>query len=256
MKKKYLIFLLVFMAVVAIGAFFSSAVRQQKAWLPVKQGPIISAIYGLGTVTSNKIYQLKVGVATHVQHLYVHEGDEVQAGQPLVQFSSLPLYKADFSGTITSLSLHVNETVYPQNELLTLMDLSDCYIRVALEQEAAVKIHKGQKVKLSFSGLPNQTFEGIVTSVYPKDQESYAKIAVNKLPGSILPDMSSDVAIILDQKENALLIPTQAIQNSKITLRRAGQIKQILVQLGTINDEYAEVISKNLQSGDEVLVKA
>lgn len=256
MKRPSIVSILTLAIVVFIGvSIFKRYSSSPATWQPIKQGPIVEAIYGLGTVTSDKIYHLKVGVPSHVKKLYVHEGDEVQAGQALVELNSMPIFKANFAGTITSLSLHANETVSPQSEVLTLMDLTDCYVRVSLEQEAAVKIHKGQSVKLSFSGLPNQSFDGVVTSVYPKDQESFAKITVNNLPKSILPDMSSDVAIILDKKENAILIPMQAVQNSIVTIKRQGKTQKVTVQLGSINDDYAEVLSDNIKINDEVLVK-
>lgn len=225
-------------------------------WVRVKQGPVISAIYGLGTVTSDRIYHLKVGVTSSVKQLFVHEGDEVKAGQPLVQMNNLPLIKANFSGTITSLPLHINETVYPQTEILTLMDLTSSYVLVSLEQEAAMKIQKGQQVKLTFSGLPNESFAGTVYSIYPKAQEFYVKIIPEKLSKTILPEMSSDVAIILERKENAILIPAQAIQNAMLTIRRNGKVEQVAIEVGAANGNEVEVISNNIKLNDEVLVKA
>lgn len=225
-------------------------------WVRVKQGPVITAIYGLGTVTSDRVYHLKVGVPSCVKQLFVHEGDEVSVGQPLIQMNNLPQIKANFSGTITSLPLHVNETVYPQTEILTLMDLRSSYVLVSLEQEAAMKIHKGQQVKLTFSGLPNETFAGTVHSIYPKNQEFYVKIIPDSLPKNILPEMSSDVAIILERKENALLIPADAIQNAMLTIKHAGKVEKVNVEVGASNKNDVEVISNNIQLNDEVLVKA
>lgn len=256
MKKTLRISLVVIVALLIITLwmlYHRSATHAN--WQPVKQGPIVSAIYGLGTVKAEKIYRLEVGVISHVKKLYVREGDDVQKDQPLIEFDNLPQYKAPFSGTITSLPLHVNETVYPQTEVLLLMDLADRYVLVSLEQEAAMKIHKGQKVRLSFSGLPNQVFNGVVSTVYPKDQESYAKIMVTQLPASILPQMSSDVAIVIDEKANALSIPIQALHNSAVTIRRLGKTQQIVVEVGAMNEDYIEVLSNNIQAQDEVWVK-
>jgi multidrug efflux pump subunit AcrA (membrane-fusion protein) len=253
MKKSRIIILA--SLIIIVGWFSTHHSSAKSKWITINTGPIASAIYGLGTVTSDKIYNLKVGVTTSVKEVFVKEGDDVQAGQPLIQFVNLPLVRAAFAGTVTSLPLHVNETAYPQTEALTLMDLKDCYILVALEQEAGIKVRKGQKVKISFSGLPDQVFEGIVNSVYPKDQEVYVKITSNQLPPTILPEMSADVSIILNEKTDALLVPLQAVQNSTVTLRRNGKTIKESIKLGAISDEYGEIISNNIKNNDEVLVK-
>lgn len=42
---------------------------------PIKRGAIIDSVYGIGTVQSNKIYQLKLGVVATIKELFVKEGD-------------------------------------------------------------------------------------------------------------------------------------------------------------------------------------
>jgi membrane fusion protein, macrolide-specific efflux system len=255
--KKILIIVLAALFLFTVSSWlYRQTVMRSASWEEVKRGPIVSAVYGLGTVTSSYIYHLKVGVTTRVDNIYVKEGEQVKEGQLLVQFNNLPPFKALFSGTVTSIPVFANETVYPQTEILTLMDLSNCYVLVSLEQEAAIKIQKGQNVKLSFSGVPDETFNGVVSSIYPKDQQFYVKIIVDKLPQSILPEMSSDVAIVLDKKTDALLVPVAAVKNSIITVQRDNKIKKIRVKLGVISDDYAEIVSNNINVGDKVLVSS
>ncbi|MCW5588704.1 MAG: efflux RND transporter periplasmic adaptor subunit [Legionellales bacterium] len=254
LSRRLVLILSLIILLILVGIFFYWHKHRQHSWVPVKRGPMVTAIYGLGTVTSKHIYHLKLGITTTVKKLYVVEGDDVRKGQALVEFTDSPLVRANFAGTITSLPLHENETVYPQTEILTLMNLNEAYILVSLEQEAAVKIHKGQAVKVSFDGLDNQTFQGIVESVYPNQQEFYVRIKVDNLPKNILPEMSSDVAIILNTTPSAQLIPVNAIQNDTVTIKRHHKIIKEKIKIGIINNNQAQVISNNLQDSDHVLV--
>src|SRR3989338_7440611 len=51
---------------------------------PIKRGSVIESVYGIGTVTATKSYQLKLGVTSTIRRLYVKEGDQVGKGQALV----------------------------------------------------------------------------------------------------------------------------------------------------------------------------
>src|ERR1035441_4530028 len=50
---------------------------------PVQKGTIIESVYGIGTVTANKIYRISPGVVNTIAYLYVKEGDDVKKSQKL-----------------------------------------------------------------------------------------------------------------------------------------------------------------------------
>src|SRR5690242_18128984 len=63
---------------------------------PIKKGPIVQSVYGIGTVTANKTFQLKPGTTLTVRRLYVKEGDHVERGEKMVDLESAS-FAAPFS---------------------------------------------------------------------------------------------------------------------------------------------------------------
>jgi len=101
--------------------------------VPLERGPVIEAIYGLGTVTARRIYRLQLGVESDLKKVFVREGDRVQAGAPLVQLGGFGEFRAPFGGTITQLPFKEGENVFRQVPIVTLVDLRDRFIEVSLE---------------------------------------------------------------------------------------------------------------------------
>ncbi|WP_423064068.1 efflux RND transporter periplasmic adaptor subunit [Candidiatus Paracoxiella cheracis] len=251
MKKRKNFFIIAVTALVT-HRFFK---HHQGQWIQVRRGPVIKSVYGLGTVTADKVYKLTVGVTSTVQKFYVKEGQYVTKDTPLVALTMLPTIRAPFSGTIISLPLHDNETVYPQTTVLTLMDLKQRYVLVALEQQAAMEVRKGDKVIMNFESLRDKNFTGTVTNIYPKDNNFYVKIDAPDLPEQILPDMTADIAIITNHIDNAVQVPTAAISHSEVTIKNGHQKITKKISIGVVTNGWAQITSDNITPSDAVLIK-
>ncbi|MSR88291.1 MAG: HlyD family efflux transporter periplasmic adaptor subunit [Candidatus Margulisbacteria bacterium] len=217
--------------------------------ISVKKGSIVQAVYGLGTVTARRSYTLKAGVVDSVTKLYVTEGQAVKKGQALLKTETE--FQAPFSGTITSLPYKLGEVIFPQNPILTLTDLSDMYIVVSLEQEAALLVRKGQKVIVSFETIRNVRFTGHVSTLLSNENQFLVRVEGLKFPPNILPGMTGDVAIEISKKNQALLIPIRAITNGHQVTLKNHQTQQIT--LGIVDGEIAEILS-GLHEGDSLIL--
>lgn len=69
--------------------------------------------------------------------------------------------------------------------------------------------------------------------------------------------MSATASITLESKDNALLVPVDAIESidgqKYVQVADGAEIVQTPVTVGLINDEYAEV-TEGLSAGDQVVV--
>lgn len=84
MNKKRIYVLAGFFILIAVAAWiFRFSINQEKV-TPMR-GDVVEAIYGLGTVSADKIYNVRVGVAITVTKLFVNEGDLVSRGMPIIQ---------------------------------------------------------------------------------------------------------------------------------------------------------------------------
>ena len=253
MMIKKILWVLLGIAIVAGFFIYKNRESNPKGeWMRLKKGPIIEAVYGIGTVTPKYTYQVKTAIATTVEVLYVEEGQRVKKGQKLALLDTL--FKAPFTGTITSILYKTGETVNPQTSVLTLVDLRHCYMVVNIEQQGAVKLRIGQEATLSFESLRDRQFVGSVKHIYSNNGQFLVHIDCPNLQENILPGMTADVAITLRKKNEVLTVPIIAIKNGSVTRRRNKQIAKIAIKTGTIDSQMVEVINSDLQDGDDVWV--
>jgi membrane fusion protein, macrolide-specific efflux system len=221
---------------------------------PLKRGSMMECVYGVGCVTSDHTFQVKSGIPSKVRTLYVKEGDLVDLGSKLMELEAL--FTAPFAGVVTSICVSPGEVASPQAPLLNLVDLKNRHVLVTLDQIGALRVQKGQTVNLSFDGLREQTLHGKVTAVYPKDYHFLVRIDVVDLPASILPGMTGDVAIEIVEHANVFLVPVGALDKNQIYIKRNEQKPYpVTIRVGLIDQTMAEVISDELQEGDQLVLQ-
>lgn len=244
-----------FLAGLGIGVRFVLVRSDGTLSDPLRRQTIVQAVYGIGTVTATRSFQLKPGVTGTVGALFVREGDSATQGAKLAQIDST-LYRAPFGGTIVNLPFKVGENVFANFPVLTLVDLTDRYIVVTLEQQGALRLKEGQKAKLSFDTIRSENYDGVVQSVYSYANSFLARIDCSTLPTRILPGMTADVAIEIREKADALVIPLAAYDKGALWVKRGiGIPRRVEVKTGIVDKDLAEIVSGDLQPGDQVLVR-
>lgn len=216
------------------------------------KGEVIEAIYALGKVKSHQTYDVLVGVMSVVLKNYVKEGDEVKKGDPLIKFDSGAVFRAPFSGTVTFVKLREREIAIPQVTVLRMADIKDRYIELTLEQEAALRIRKGQKAKVSFESMRGKVVTGAITAVFPREDEFLAHVSVPELDPNVLPGMTADVTVEIGRIDDALLIPYKAVSNGMVTVRRERSWKKEKVELGHFDGTFVEIKGGPLTVSDEI----
>ena len=222
---------------------------------PIVRGSILESVYGIGTVTARKSYQLKSGVTNIIRKIYVREGDHVMKNDKLVDLDSTS-FRAPFSGTLAWVPIKEGELAFAQAVLLTLTDLTDRYLIVSLDQRGALRVKIGQQARISFDSFRDEAYEGFVEAVYANDNNFLIRINASKLPSQILPGMTADVAIGILKHDNVLLIPTSAISEGGVLVQQnSGKAKSTPVQFGIVNGTMAEVLSGDLKEGDRLAIQ-
>jgi membrane fusion protein, macrolide-specific efflux system len=224
---------------------------------PLKQGTIKEAVYGIGTVTASQSFQLKSGVTTTIRRLYVKEGDIVKKGAPLVDLEGTSLFTAPFDGTITSVPFKERETVFAQSIVIILTNLKDRYILVSLEQQGALRVKSRQKAVINLDTIREHSFEGDVQSIYSNGIDFYVRIATSQLPDYILPGMTADIAIVIKEKDNVVLIPVAAIGKDGVLVQHDGKgiPKKVQVKIGLVDGAVAEVLEGDIKEGDRIVTR-
>lgn len=218
------------------------------------KGEIVEAVYGLGIIKSENTYHAKAAIVTSVEKFYVNEGQDVEKGTKLFITDQGIVYKAPFDGKITDKVVTVGENLFPQSIILTLVDLQNLYLEVSLEQQAAMKLKKDVKAEITFEFFRNKKLIGEITSIYPKNDQFVAKVLLKEWPEGILPGMSADVAFEVARKANATLVPSNAIANGNLVIKRDNKKHKLKVSIGISDEDKTEILSPELLESDEILI--
>lgn len=255
MKAKVLIPIGIVISIIAIFAMKNIYLKKSYELIHPKKGEVLEAIYGLGKVVSDETFEVKVGVVTSVEDLYVKEGDQVSRKQKLIELDGQRIFHAPFSGTITKINYEKGEVITPQSVVLKLENLSKLYVEVSLEQNAALRVKAGMKTNITFESQSQRKYEGIVRHIYPRDGEFITRVEVQGLSAGILPGMTADVVIVVGKKENVLLVPIKSVIDGKVSISHEGKKKKVKVETGNSDGMWVEVKEGDIHLDDQIMMK-
>jgi membrane fusion protein, macrolide-specific efflux system len=253
-NNKKILTSIIALVLVIFAIFLSSSKLSFQDKVKPKRGSVVESIYGLGTVTADDIFRVRAAMTLSVQKLFVREGDQVKVGDPLVKLDT-NIMRSQIFGTVTEVSYKTGELVIPQASIITVTNLQHLFLEVSLEQQSILRVKEGQQVVISFESLREEKYEGTVVSIYPRDNQFIVRIAIKNRPQEVLPGMTADVAILVGNKTDVLLIPIRCIVAGQVTRIRNGKKERIPIKLGVIDGEWGEVISDNIAEDDELLIR-
>jgi membrane fusion protein, heavy metal efflux system len=220
-----------------------------------------------------KVVAISSRVAGRVTKLTVHDGQRVKAGEFLMEIESRVVadppprltFNAPIDGVILETTVVPGGTVEPNNNLLTLVDLSevDVVAQVFEAQIGAVKI--GQTVRIKALAFPDLTFTGKVTTTAANLERDTGTLRVfvhtENPEHKLLPGMRAQVSFVVEEMEAAVVVPRSAV------LGEAGDLfvyRQIMttpfayertpVVVGLRDDRYIEIV-EGVLPGDRVVTR-
>jgi HlyD family secretion protein len=178
--------------------------------------------------------------------------------------------KAPFAGIVAEVNGEVGEFVTPSPvgiptpPAIDLMDMSCVYVSAPIDEVDAPGIRIDMPARIVLDAFKKQEFSGRVRRIAPYvlDVEKQARtvaveVAFDKPDecDCLLPGYSADIEIILKESENALRIPTEAVQegNKVLVLTAQGVLEEREIKVGLSNWSWTQV-SDGLEPQDQVVV--
>ena len=168
-----------------------------------------------------------------------------------------------FAGTVYRRAAKKGQVVRAGDPVLWIADLDHLRVRANIDQVDLGRVRVGQKVVIRSNAFPNAPVSGRVDEVLPsvvrKESRavSEALIAIAGSTDGLVPGMTVDVEIIVEEIEAALQIPLDAVFVEegrsfvyRVDGRRASRVE---VATGESNALLVEVES-GLEEGDFVIV--
>lgn len=178
--------------------------------------------------------------------------------------------KAPFDGIVAEVNGEVGEFVTPSPvgiptpPVVDLVDVSCLYVSAPIDEVDAPQIRVGMAANISLDAMAGQLFEGRVRRIAPyvlelEKQARTVDVEVDFLCPEdcrgMLPGYSADIEVILDERESALRIPTEAILegNKVLLLTGDGILEQREISTGLSNWDWTEV-TDGLAEDQEVVL--
>lgn len=168
--------------------------------------------------------------------------------------------KAPFSGIVGIRNVSVGDYVKDGADLINLEDISSVKVDFRVPEKYADMVHKGQAIEVLVDALPGKPFHAKVDAVDPQVDSSgrsaLLRGRIDNPEGKLKPGMFARVRLILAERDNALMVPEEAIvpQGSMATVWKVVDGKAVRAEVKTGLRRAAKVeIVQGLQAGDTVV---
>ncbi|NQV37903.1 MAG: efflux RND transporter periplasmic adaptor subunit [Candidatus Marinimicrobia bacterium] len=168
--------------------------------------------------------------------------------------------KAPFDGTIIDKNLEIGDVVAPVAGLappFAIADMSEVKIIVSVPESRIGFLHEGQLAEVHIKSLPNKIFNGKVHRVGLATQRltnSFeVEIRLENTDGLLKLGMVADITIIVNQWDEALVIPISVIHQDKtgpyLYAAKEGKAELRRIEILSLNGINAR-ISGEIAKGD------
>jgi HlyD family secretion protein len=226
------------------------------------------------TAAQNNLSQQKLTLSSDQASEKVDENkiakDNIAISEAKTQLSnanqkvSLMNVTAPIGGVITAVNNSNGDSAQSSKSVLTIVDMSSMKIKVSVDELDIGKIKIGQKSVIKFDALKDKSFEGAVeaiaeTGTTSNNVTTYEVIVSIKDPSGIKLGMNANVNILVESKENALVIPAAALvekNGEKFVKVESSDNSSSLVAIktGIENENYIE-ITEGLKEGDKIQIQ-
>ena len=188
-----------------------------------------------------------------------------------IDYASLQLsytkISSPINGIIASVTTQEGETVaasFSAPTFVTIIDLNRLEVWAYVDETDIGRIEPGQTVTFTVDTYPGEEFNGRVETIYPKAEiqnnvVNYITIIniENKEGRTIRPEMTATVRIFNDKKNDALVVPKNAVKKEDgktfVYVLKNGMPTKKYIETGVSDKKYFEVLS-GLKENEQVIV--
>lgn len=159
--------------------------------------------------------------------------------------------RAPLSGVVGLRTISVGAYVAPGERIVELADIDPIKLDFRVPELALSNVRRGQRVRITVDALPDKVFEGDIYAIDPIVDVSGRAIRLRaRIPnpnGELSPGLFARVLLVVERRENALLVPESAIfaKGDKQLVYRVvnGRAVQTVVMLGKRRPGQVEILS-------------
>jgi membrane fusion protein, multidrug efflux system len=169
--------------------------------------------------------------------------------------------KAPFNGIITKQYIEKGTFLMPGTPVFDIVEISKMKFVAKLTDVEIEKIKKEQAIKVSVDAYPGYLYDGIITAIVVKaDQSKRYDVEIeinNRIDKPIKPGMFGTALISPKQGEETVIIPRKAIagsiKNPQVFIVKGDSVILQSIDAQTLDNKNV-VVSKGINAGDVIVI--
>jgi HlyD family secretion protein len=170
--------------------------------------------------------------------------------------------RAPVAGVVLDRPLAVGTRVAVNDAVMRVADIAPAKLvmRAAVDEEDVTKVRPGQTVRMTLYSYEDRTFEGKVVRIYPQADPERRTFEIDvrlaEPDEHLAPGMTGELAFIMDSKDRAVVVPSQAVQKNAVYTVRDGRLHRVPdARVGLRGIERSEIVT-GMKSGDRIVISA
>jgi HlyD family secretion protein len=215
--------------------------------------------------------QIRIGEAQLASALAGVKQREAQLDQAQADLERTAI-RAPVDGTVILRNVDAGQMVSasPQAPALFTIahDLHEMQLDAAIDQAEVGRLKVGQAAIFTVDTYPRRSFHGEIRQIRRSPRNvhnavSYTAVISAANPDlALLPGMTANVRIVVEQRESVLMVPDAALrfrasdaaEVRRVWVLRNGEPAPVDVRLGLSDGKSTEIVSGALKQGDKVVV--
>jgi membrane fusion protein (multidrug efflux system) len=168
---------------------------------------------------------------------------------------------APFDGIVGLRKVSVGDYLQPGEPIANLEQIDPIKVDFRIPETFAGQVEMNQNIHLTVDAVPGQTFSGTVYAVDPlvdvNGRSMLLRARVANADGRLRPGMFARIAVLLEERADALTIPEEALipqADGRMSVFKVvdGKVEAVQVRTGLREKGRVEIID-GLQPGDTVI---
>lgn len=164
------------------------------------------------------------------------------------------ILRSKTNGIVYSILKSIGEIVNPQSPIAVIGNYQDFVLEMQVDENDILRVQNGQKVIVTLDSYKNQAFEARVSKISEimneRSKTFLVEATFTKAPPKLFPNITFEANILLNKKENAILIPRNYLKQDSIVTLASGEER--IVKVGLKDFQKAEILS-GLKVSDEIV---
>ncbi|MCZ6530146.1 MAG: efflux RND transporter periplasmic adaptor subunit [Chloroflexi bacterium] len=172
--------------------------------------------------------------------------------------------RAPFDGTVLDILSTPGAILSPGLPVILMGDPSALEVRASVIEEDLPLIEVGQPAELFFDALPEVKTAGVLSRIVPRRIEVerplyHILITLDAIPEGLVPGMTSDVSVLLDQRAEVLTLPRALVRANSdgfaiVRVWVGDHSEDRTVKVGMRGDVRVEIVD-GLKEGEQVVAE-